>query len=56
MRSAFVWSTGLEEWDPIFLSNDDYLSLSFCYQKQMHGVVVGIYKDSLGRFICVNSL
>lgn len=52
---AFVWSSGLELWDPIILSDDDRNELTFLYSKTMFEVTVGIFKDPLNRYICINS-
>lgn len=52
----WVWSRGLEHWEPILLSEDEREELRYLYSKTMFGERVNIYLDPLGRYICDRSL
>ena len=59
LRATFkgwVWSSGLEEWEPIDMSWSDWVKMTFLYHKTMWGVSIPIFRDSLGRFIAIKSL
>ena len=52
----FVWSSGLEEWEKIKLTYEDFCSLQYQHTKIMFGEHVAIYKDKTGRYISSRNL
>ena len=56
LRENWVWSSGLEAWEPAILSFNDWTGLRFLHSKTMFGMKVNIFRDSLGRYIASRTL
>lgn len=54
-RPGFVWSSGLEEWEPIILPQEDFDRLTYLHHKHYQGNSFPIFRDHLGRYISTDT-
>ncbi len=47
----FVWSTGLQEWEPIEVSFSEVASFKYQHSKTINGKHVAICVDCSGRYV-----
>lgn len=53
----YIWSSGLEKWQPVILSGIEQKELIFQHIKTWNGIKTIILKDNLNRYImCIESL
>ncbi len=47
----FVWSSGLEDWEPIHPTSDEIASFTYLHSKTKDSKHVAICLDLLGRYV-----
>lgn len=49
-NTVYVWSTGLERWEEVDLSDEELITFTYLYAKTFGTATLHVYQDSLGRF------